>query len=431
MSKFICDVCGTSYPETATQCPICGCVRTADVEAVSGEGEAKAYTHVKGGRFSKANVRKRNRANAGAIQDIYYDTYEDEEQDSEEIVHEEVKSGKGLVVTAVILLLAIVAVVIYISLRFFAPQQPSGTLPQDTTTQADTSTATNVQIACQSITLDIPRIELDAVGAMRMLYAKVEPADTTDILEFTSSDEQVVTVTQSGKLIAVGPGEAEITVSCGNIIATCTVTCLFEEDPTDDTTEPTEDTTEPEGSFTFNRNTDFTLLYKGETWNLYTGTVPVGQITWSSDNENVATFENGIVTAVGEGNTQVHAEYAGQELSCKVICNFDSDASQGVGGSGNVSEDGGGSGAASGTCKIHSQYGLLSYGGVAEATISVGDVLYLSLVDSTGSAVSKSFVISGSCCSVSDNAVTGVSAGRATVTFTYNGVEYTCEIIVA
>ena len=40
MSKIICDVCGTTYPDSATQCPICGCVRSADVEAVIGGDEA-------------------------------------------------------------------------------------------------------------------------------------------------------------------------------------------------------------------------------------------------------------------------------------------------------------------------------------------------------------------------------------------------------
>ena len=27
MSKIICDVCGTRYPDTAEQCPICGHIR--------------------------------------------------------------------------------------------------------------------------------------------------------------------------------------------------------------------------------------------------------------------------------------------------------------------------------------------------------------------------------------------------------------------
>ena len=68
MSKIICDVCGTSYPETATQCPICGCVRPANVNTVhidTDESVARpngTYTYVKGGRFSKSNVKKRTKA---------------------------------------------------------------------------------------------------------------------------------------------------------------------------------------------------------------------------------------------------------------------------------------------------------------------------------------------------------------------------------
>ena len=67
MNKIICDVCGTAYQESATQCPICGCVRTTDLDDIildnPVEGGSRTYTHVKGGRFSKANVKKRNRAN--------------------------------------------------------------------------------------------------------------------------------------------------------------------------------------------------------------------------------------------------------------------------------------------------------------------------------------------------------------------------------
>ena len=63
MSKIICEVCGTSYPETANQCPICGCVRPADATSVETDTAVETgYTYVKGGRFSKANVRKRNRS---------------------------------------------------------------------------------------------------------------------------------------------------------------------------------------------------------------------------------------------------------------------------------------------------------------------------------------------------------------------------------
>lgn len=61
MSKIVCDVCGTSYPETATQCPICGNAKS-EKAATSGKPvtQDSGYAYVKGGRFSHSNVRKRN-----------------------------------------------------------------------------------------------------------------------------------------------------------------------------------------------------------------------------------------------------------------------------------------------------------------------------------------------------------------------------------
>ena len=37
MSKIICEVCGTSYPSSAAQCPICGCVRPQNKQPASGD----------------------------------------------------------------------------------------------------------------------------------------------------------------------------------------------------------------------------------------------------------------------------------------------------------------------------------------------------------------------------------------------------------
>ena len=67
MNKVICDVCGTDYPETASQCPVCGCVRRGGSQTSAGNATANSesaagYTYVKGGRFSKSNVRKRLKA---------------------------------------------------------------------------------------------------------------------------------------------------------------------------------------------------------------------------------------------------------------------------------------------------------------------------------------------------------------------------------
>ena len=42
MNKVICDICGTAYPETATQCPICGSAKQVDSNAVA-DGAAASH----------------------------------------------------------------------------------------------------------------------------------------------------------------------------------------------------------------------------------------------------------------------------------------------------------------------------------------------------------------------------------------------------
>ena len=62
MNKVICDICGTAYPDTAPKCPICGFAKTATETTSAGSERrtSESYAAVKGGRFSKQNVRKRN-----------------------------------------------------------------------------------------------------------------------------------------------------------------------------------------------------------------------------------------------------------------------------------------------------------------------------------------------------------------------------------
>ena len=63
MSKIICELCGTAYPDTADCCPTCGTEKPEAAEFTPPVQEEPApkreYTPTKGGRFSDANVRKR------------------------------------------------------------------------------------------------------------------------------------------------------------------------------------------------------------------------------------------------------------------------------------------------------------------------------------------------------------------------------------
>ena len=132
MSKIICDVCGTTYPEIAAACPICGCARPEAAKTVSSEGvlsdngDRSEYTYVKGGRFSKKNVRKRLKQSGVAAGPVVHHV-PDEDEDDEPIENE--KSTKGLTIAVLALLAAIVAVVIYLAVRFFAPDLGNLFLP--------------------------------------------------------------------------------------------------------------------------------------------------------------------------------------------------------------------------------------------------------------------------------------------------------------
>ena len=443
MSKVICDVCGTSYPETANQCPICGCVRSAEGAAaaesmgIMEETETKTYTYVKGGRFSKSNVKKRNRAQQAAAV-----IPPDEEDEKEEEVTKS-SADKWLTAAVIILLLAIIAVVAYIAVNFFGIGLPESTKPADTTAPAtNSSTVTTTLpsetdgttepevIPCEALRLDDTTIELDKIGAASLLNIYTEPANTTDTFIFASSDESVATVTDSGKVVAVGSGQAVITITCGDVKLECTVLCNGADETTAPTTEPTtapttEPTTEPKEEFELNRS-DFTLAAKGDSWVLYNGSVSSSEITWSSDNESVATVSaGGKVVAVGPGVTTIRAEHNGTKVSCIVRCSFTAEDATEPTTSGPITD---GSDETTGGDTSTGDTAIISHNDV---TIKVGESFNLVLQDSSGKTVSVTWVVSDSnVCSVSGSAVTGKASGTAKVYTTYAGAEYSCIVRV-
>lgn len=312
MSKVICDVCGTAYPETSTQCPICGSVNNAESAGMPVEntdaGTPKTYTYVKGGRFSKANVRKRNRANQAAEgQSRPAASGANQRQTPKK------KNNTGLLIVIILLLLAIVAVVIFMAVKFFwspAPEQPEQTEPS-TSEQTD---PTDAEIPCQGVTLDVGEVVFSELGEARMIYATAIPTDTTDEIIFASSDETVVKVSNSGKLEAVGPGEATITVTCGEITGFCSVICDFElqtEEPTEEVLEKVEIAAQ---DVWLNRK-DITFSFKGEQWNIYSGKMDVTKLEWVSGKDSIVTIEEGVIKAAGTGSTDVSVVYKETEIT--------------------------------------------------------------------------------------------------------------------
>ncbi len=362
MSKIICDVCGTTYPETAAACPICGCARPESAKNVSGEnvlsenGERSEYTYVRGGRFSKKNVRKRLKQSAAAAAPVVHHVPEDDDDD-EPIENE--KSTKGLTIAVLALLAAIVAVVIYLAVRFFMPDLGNMFLPPETTvpattTEATTEATTVPTVPCTNLTIDDSSVGLTFIGDSWQITASAEPADTTDEIQFFSSNEAVVTVSASGEIRSVGEGDAVITVVCGGQSVECFVNCTVETLPpettvpevtTEPTTEPTTPpttepttppTTAPSGDPTANHTSSatgkYTIRINGEKRKHYDVSVTVGysftitlvdsngnkqDVTWSASNSRV-TISGNKVTCNSSGTVNVSCVVDGEKYTCIV-----------------------------------------------------------------------------------------------------------------
>lgn len=453
MNKVICDVCGTTYPDTSAQCPICGSARkSVDQTAADSTGEGSSYAYVRGGRFSKSNVRKRNRTGKDFERrapaaprpkpKAQEETRPARRAPQPKQEDDSVTVNKGLIVVVIILLLAIIAVTAYICVKFILPggSETPGNNPGGTTTTVapQPTDPTDVRIPCEALTLSGSTIEFTNAGDSWLLSAEKEPVDTTDEIRFSSSDEAVATVSQSGLITAVNWGQAVITVTCGDVTAECTVVCSFGTPP--ETTQPTEPV-DPNFVFEFDTRWiqddgtyDSTIDAAGKTWRAYKSTLTVdpADITWTVDDPSVCTIDKGIVTAVSIGTTKIHATYGGKTYHCIIRCNWeepteptepteDTDPTEGADpNEGTEPEEG---------------------GQTPVVTISKEDVtLHLSsdnsftllLKDAEGNTLEVAWTAENpEIVTIEGNKITGIAVGTTNVSCTYEGVTYTCIVRVA
>lgn len=450
MNKVICDICGTAYPETATQCPICGSAKQVDSNSVTDAAAAPAVkTPTKGGHFSNANVKKRNKANMAAKRSK-------QQNDDENNTHE---TKTGTIVVAWVLLIAVILVLAYIIVQFVVPMfkqgkpdTTTGTPNAGTTTSnqaAENTTAAPAGVPCTDIVIEgSDVISFDAVGRAWLIEAKAQPEDTTDVIRYSSSNESVATVDAQGRVTAVGTGEAVITITCGNITKQCNVICdtgevTVPEDTTAPTTAPTEtteaptETTEPptteppatteppqettpptEESFGLFRgefsDDDITLSAKGESFEFVTRKgVSLSDITWKSDNPAIAKVENGKVTAVAPGKTVIYGTYNGQTDSCIIRCAFEGVSPEDTGDS---SED-------------HPEWPHLYP--AEDVSIRLGESFELSYVNADGEITDIDWYSdNGDIASVSGDTVTGLNYGVTAIHGSYDGESITCIVRV-
>lgn len=335
MNKIICDICGTTYPDTAQQCPICG-YSNDGLEQSGGQSEeytphyAGASKRVKGGRFSAANVRKRNQQSGSYPEP---ERYEEDDYFEEEAPRSE--SNAFLVALLVIVIAALLVVTGFIFLRYYLPNiLPEETRPPTEPTLTEpTEESTEPTVPCTSlaITDGVISVALHQAGDKHLVNVIALPKDTTDELVYSSSDETVATINSEGRVTAVGEGEAEITVTCGEQTIYCTVICDFTPEETETVEVTEEPTQEPAGETTeplldidlFINYKDVTLSYRGETITFkFNEELEAEDIIWTSSKPEVATVENGVVVGVGHGNTVITAQYGDQTVQCIIRCSF-------------------------------------------------------------------------------------------------------------
>lgn len=329
MKKVICDVCGTAFSDSSDQCPICGSAKPVDLgESSDASGESSSgttYTYAKGGRFTKANVRKRNKA-AGLSRPV------DPEDDEEYYSEPDNGGSRGLMIAVIMLLLAIVAVIAYIAFVLLGdsavPEQTNGTKPSyeqvQTTAGTTVPETTEADLSCTGLELESSEVVLAAAGESVLINAYPQPANTPDTLQYSSSNPDIATVTDEGKVTAIAPGEAEITVTCGEQTAVCKVVCQFEVE----TTEPEETVSEGNyGMFIDNQNVE-TRRFKNEV------TLPHGSsfrltmvdldtdevlaVEWVVDKQNIVTISGNTVTAAGNGTVRISYTVGETTYTCIV-----------------------------------------------------------------------------------------------------------------
>ena len=147
-------------------------------------------------------------------------------------------------------------------------------------------------ISVKGIALDKTTLTLKA-GQTETLVATITPSDAANQEVIWESDDNEIAVVKNGVVTAMSVGEATITVTTmdGDFTATCVVTV-----------EPT-----PVTSIVLDQ-TELTLLVD-ETATLVATILPEDatdkSVTWASDNEDVATVVDGIVTAVAAGTATI------------------------------------------------------------------------------------------------------------------------------
>lgn len=344
MSKIICDICGSSYPESAESCPICGYSRDMDLDELT--EDLLEETPRKGGRFGakKKEIFDFDEVNSARLEEEDEDEEDEEEEEYEDEEEEEEASSRPntfVVILLTVLIVCLLAAAGFIYVRYFLPNRNADTAVETTAAQVQDAVpeTTQLTIPCETLVMGSSTVaQLNAEGQHFLLNVKAIPENTTDKIIYTSGDESIATVSEDGRITAVSEGETVIYIACGRCTQECKVVVSYVEETVAPTAAPetvpavaaTEAPVEPAAPAAPAVNPNVKLKLKREDISLgvyYYTTIELDcdlnqtDVEWSSEHPHIATVdETGKVTAVKSGTTMISAKYGDQVVSCFVRC---------------------------------------------------------------------------------------------------------------
>ena len=201
-----------------------------------------------------------------------------------------------------------------------SPEQPEEPEPEP---EPEVIPVENVVLNQNNVTLNI--------GETTTLQATITPDNATNKnVTWSSEDSDIASVDDGGQVIAKEEGETTITVTTqdGEKTATCHVTVLPNEEPGPEP-EP-EPEVIPVENVILNQNN--VTLNIGETTILETTITPDNatnkNVTWTSEDENIASVNDGLVTAIGPGETTitVTTEDGEKTATCRITVTEEEEA---------------------------------------------------------------------------------------------------------
>ena len=171
----------------------------------------------------------------------------------------------------------------------------------------------NLPISLEEIKLNVTEATLNISENLQLEVTPTPLEVSLESLVWTSSDETVASVNENGLVYAISEGEVTITATCEDVYASCKISVV----------KPIIEATQ------INLNVEEVVLKINENLQLEVSILPEDTtdptVIWASSDDKIATVsDEGLVTALKEGETTIIASCGEVSAECKVYVVDDS-----------------------------------------------------------------------------------------------------------